>query len=526
MQLEKRTVLTLAGVAGLVVAIALSIPIALTPELNRRLTAALAERYGSDVTVERLRVSLLPRLRVAGEGVVFRQDGRRDVPPLVQVESFTATANLAGLLGDPLRLQRVHLAGLQVNIPPGGLDMDDDAGEQEAARPSPGAQAPVDASADDGTSPIVVAVIEAEDAVLRILRRTPDKAPREFVIHELRMNDTGSHVPWAFEARLTNPTPPGEIAARGTFGPLDVDTPSATPLRADYEFRNADLGDFDGIRGELHSTGAFAGVLERIEVDGEASVSDFGLKHAGHRLALETMFHARVDGTNGDTWLEPVHGRFGRTSLRANGGVVEREGEDGVTVELDVVMPEGRLEDVLRLAVKGDPPMTGAIDLTTRLVLPPGEAEVEQRLRLDGSFRIARARFAHGGIQEKVNELSEKARGEGAGGGTAGEVASDFTGRFVMGDGVITFRDLSFAVPGARVDLAGRYVVEGEVLDFRGDVRLDAKPSELTSGVTSFFLRLVDPLVRRDGQTVVPITVGGTVEKPSFRLDVKEALLP
>ena len=115
-----------------------------------------------------------------------------------------------------------------------------------------------------------------------------------------------------------------------------------------------------------------------------------------------------------------------------------------------------------------------------------------------------------------MNELSRKARGERD--QQARDVVSDFTGRFVMRGGVIRFSRITFAVPGARVNLNGAYAVRSEALDFRGTVRLDAKLSELTSGAKGIFLKLIEPLFRRKGGTVVPITVGGTVESPKIGL--------
>src|SRR5436190_2111292 len=81
-----------------------------------------------------------------------------------------------------------------------------------------------------------------------------------------------------------------------------------TPLAAEYTFSDADLGVFKGIAGKLQSSGRFAGVLERIEVDGKADVPDFALDNAGHAMLLTTTFHSIVDGTNGNTLLQPVDG--------------------------------------------------------------------------------------------------------------------------------------------------------------------------------------------------------------------------
>ena len=96
-------------------------------------------------------------------------------------------------------------------------------------------------------------------------------------------------------------------------------------------------------------------MLERIEVQGSADVPEFALDAAGQPVRLSTEFSAVVDGTNGNTWLRPVDATLGESPIVANGGIVERDGEDGRTVTLDVVMSGARIEDVLRLAVKGEP---------------------------------------------------------------------------------------------------------------------------------------------------------------------------
>jgi hypothetical protein len=507
-------------VVAVLVALVLTLPITLTPGLRTRLTNGLGERFESQVELEALRVAVLPRLRVTGSGVVLRHRGRTDVPPLIEIASFSAEASLFGLLGRPLRLQRVHLDGLEINVPPGGLSTDrgenDDADEEK--------QSEADGSSD-GRSPIIVDDLLTERAVLRILRRDPDKEPRLFEIHRLSMRDVGSHDPWAFSATLTNPTPPGQIETAGTFGPWDAPNPASTPLDAEYEFRDADLSVFDGIRGVLHSTGAFKGVLERIEVHGQADVPEFALSDVGHPVALETRFTSIVDATSGNTWLKPVHATLGSSPIRADGGVVERDGEDGRTVHLDVVMDGARIEDVLRLAVKSKQvPMTGGLNVKTRFVLPPGPGDALQKIRLDGSFEVKKARFTTGNIQARINELSQKARVDDDDEGPPDQVVSDLEGRFVMNNGTIRFSNVSFTVPGARVEVSGTYAVRSEALDFRGTVRLDARLSQLTTGVKSVLLRILDPLLRRKDVTVIPVTIGGTVDEPKFGLDVRRAI--
>ena len=512
------------AITAVLVTLVFTLPVTLPAPIHRRLVEAIGERFDGSVELKKLSVSIFPRLTLRGENVVVRHKGRTDVPPLITIHSFSAEATLFGVLGRPLRLTHVHLDRLEVNVPPGGVDDDDDDDDDEEdddeTPPAAGGN-----ETSDRSSPLIVDDLTSENAVVRILRRTPGKHPREFAIARLSMQDTGATTPWAFNASLTNPTPPGRIEAKGTFGPWNASEPAQTALAATYQFHQADLGHFDGIRGTLESEGAFRGVLERIEVEGSTHVPDFALADVNHPVRLETRFHSIVDGTNGNTWLRPVDATFLGTVVHAVGGVVEREGEDGRTVTLDIVMDKARIEDVLYLAVKSkDAPMTGALTLRAKLELPPGHVDPLEKLNLDGSFEMTGARFGAEGVQTKVNELSQKARGEGD--QPAGEVVSDFTGRFAMRGGVIRFSRITFAVPGAHVNLNGTYSVRSEGLDFHGTVRLDAKLSELTSGGKAIFLKLIEPLFRRKNVTVVPITVGGTVENPKIGLDIGRAFTP
>ena len=509
MALSRRTLAAIIGIA-VILLLLLSLPVVVAPRIKERLVNALGERFESTVQLESLTVSLLPRPRLAGRGLVLRHKHRTDVPPLVTIASFSGEAGLLGLLGDPVTVSNIHLEGLEINVPPGGMSLDDDG--PDAADDN-----------DSGKSPLIVRNLRSERAVLRILRRKPGKAPRVFEIFQLDMKDVGADHPWPFRADLTNPKPPGRIHTEGTFGPWHAGAPSRTPLAASYRFENADLGVFDEIAGILNSSGAFKGVLERIEVDGTTSMPAFSLTDVGNGMPLDTRFHSIVDGTNGNTLLQPVDATLGATKIRASGGVVEREGEDGRTVELDVVIAAGRLEDILHLAVKGPrPPMTGVMKLRTKLLLPPGERDGIRRLRLDGNFSVDRVEFTKAQVQDKLDAFSTKARGVKD--ETPNPVVSNFRGTFTMRDGTIHFSDVTFAMPGARVSVGGRFVMGSEALDFRGVVRLDAKLSQLTTGAKAFFLKIVDGLFRHDDITVVPITIGGTADKPKVGLDFGKAI--
>ncbi len=555
----------------LAVVVVLTLPIPLTPYVRNRITQALGERFDAKVELSALRVSVLPTIRVAGEGVVLRHKGRTDVPPLIQIKSFSADANLWGLLGKPFRLRNVTLQELQINIPPGGMKLHKDDAAKDDKSPEPGKVPAGDAKADAAASasaaskraastpsaakpsaapgpppsaatpppapdrqgrpkkaPLIVGEVITENAMLRIIPRDPEKQPREFAIHHLTMNDVGAEVPWRFRATLTNPKPPGEIETEGTFGPWSAGEPALTPLEGKYTFRKADLGVFKGIGGLLDSDGAFGGVLERIEVNGRTTTPDFVVTVGGHPVPLTTQFHSVVDGTNGNTWLDPVNAKLQETPILAKGGVIGQKGVKGRTVSLDVVIDKGRIEDILRLAVKGKTPiMTGVLNLKTAFLLPPGEDDAIDKLQLDGEFSIAQAHFTNFSVQEKIAGMSRRARGlkGDPSRAAANRIVSDLRGRFVLKRGVLHFSSLTFGMPGASVRLAGTYSLRHEQINFQGTVLIDATISQMTSGFKSVLLKAVDPLFRRKGKgTVLPIKISGSREDPKFGVDVKRVL--
>ena len=71
--------------------------------------------------------------------------------------------------------------------------------------------------------------------------------------------------------------------------------------------------------------------------------------------------------------------------------------------------------------------------------------------------------------------------------------------------------DLTFAIPGATVNLQGTYGLRSEAIAFDGTLRMEATISEAAGGgMKSVFLKLVDPLFRnRNAGAVVPIKVTG-----------------
>ena len=516
--LRRRTIWILVALAStaviIVIMLAAAIPLS-SNILRRRLIATLSDRLNSDVDLGDLSLRVLPRLYVEGSDLHIRERGRSGVPPLIAVKKFYVNAGLLGLVRK--HVAHAEVDGLVISIPPD--DKDEKEGKDKHLKAKNEKPEGVDPNSLERT--VVIDELTANGAQLVVIPRQAYKRPRVWAIHTLTMHNVGVGQAMPFTATLTNGVPPGEIRTDGSFGPWQTGNPGKTPLDGKFIFERADLGVFKGIAGTLSARGTFGGVLHRIEVTGETDTPDFVISVGGHPFPLHTKYHTVVDGTNGDTILERIDASFLHSSLVATGRVVDEPGPKGRIVQLDVKMDHARVEDIMRMAVKApDPPMVGALTLTTKFLLPPGDGEVAERLRLDGQFAIADARFTNYDVQGKINSLSHSSRGRTDEQPKQG-VLSGFQGHFSLADGRLALRDLTFIVPGARVELAGSYALRPETLDFHGTMVMDAKISETTTGVKSLLLKAADPLFANNGGgSAIPFKIEGTRKDPSFGLDV------
>jgi len=462
----------------------------------------LEDKFHSDVEITDFHVSLFPGLSIEGSGLALHKDGRTDVPPLIAIDEFSAHAGISAIWGKPWKIDQIKIKRLVITIPPKTENRPKEYKKKEI--------------------PILVGEIVSDDAKLIILPKDPAKLPHEFDIHKLVMHSVGLDRSATFVAQLTNDKPPGEIDTKGNFGPWSTEDPGQTPLDAAYVFNHADLGVFKGIGGILSSTGKFGGILEQIEVQGETHVPDFVVESGGHPVSLDTTFSATVDGTNGNTILHPVQAHFLDSYFTAAGPIIKTKEMAGRHVTLDVDFYKGRMEDLMRLVVKGDKPiMTGNMKFKAKFDLPSGKDEngdVTERINLAGTFGVVGAEFTNSGVKQKLETFSRKAQGKPEDDG-AGSDVSQLRGRFRMDNGTIDFRNLNFTITGANVQLDGTYGLKTEAMDFHGILRMDAKISQTMTGAKSFFLKAVDPFFRKNGKTQIPIKIGGTREKPSFGLD-------
>jgi hypothetical protein len=489
------------AVVGGLIALAILLP----PILKRSVESQLSEHFASDVQVQDVQVSVFPRISLVASGVSLRQNGRTDVPPLIQIAKLTLTANIGGILLKPRRLAAVHLDGLQIHIPPRPQ-------VRKEKKPPSRHKEPIS---------VVIGEVTSTDATIEMAPNKPGKLPLTLQVHSLVMHSFSFENPAPFEAILTNPKPFGEIATEGKFGPWETDDPGDTPVSGAFHFSHADMATIRGLSGFLDSKGQYTGVLREISVEGDTDIPDFALISSGKPVHLTTHYIALVDGTNGDTELKSVHAHFLNSTVDASGLVAGAVGMKGRRVTLDAAINDARVEDMIYLVANMDKPiMTGPVTMQSKIDIPPGDGTVLDRLLLDGQFGVQGAHFTNSGTQDKIDALSRGGQGQPKNEDIE-NVLSNLRGHIAVKDGRATFSTLTFKVTGASVDLSGSYDLKGQQLDFHGNLLLDGKLSEMTTGAKSFFLKLADPFFKKSGGgTSLPIKITGSRSHPSFGLDL------
>jgi hypothetical protein len=475
--------------------------------VRNRIQSTLSEHFQSQVQFSDLSLSLFPMPNVTVKGLTLSHHNRKDVPPLIQVDAVSISLHWLGLFGPRLHMTRVDLRGLKLTFPPKQHDTQPKAqgwGRELGEK-----------------YPVFIEELDASDAQIILLRGQPEKKPLVFLLHRLKLTNLSLEGPAEFEATLTNAVPRGEIHAKGSFGPWDAETPRATPVKADYQFLHADLSTIKGLEGTLSSTGNFEGPLDYLNVKGTTSIPNFTLRRVANPIELNTEFSATVDGTNGNTYLHSVEAHFLRSTLSVQGEVVDlNTSVRGRTINLNAQSKQARAEDLIRLAVKTDQPvLNGPAKLNAKIRIPEEEdKDLSDRLDVTADFELTDGHFSNPQIQDKIDTLSRKGQGEPKNREIV-HVPTQLDASMHLKDAAINFSRVHFLVPGASLDMQGTYVMGDGGLDFRGDLYLDAKLSQTTTGAKSLLLRAVDPFFKgKNGGARVPIKVTGTKDHPVFGL--------
>jgi hypothetical protein len=561
----------LVWLAGAVAVVLIAIGVALgvaarrfEPFMRARIVEGLAARFHAHVELDGFHVAV-NNIRQGEWGIWATGKGLRIWPPQpVNGVQTLDTANGAPLISlnefsfhVPLRWEQtklvhigeVRLKGLTVRMPP-RVQKPSGAGQSagpiaqlaksaagEQASTQPDAQTDAESAGQEKYPALVVDRVVCDGADLTIETNKPGKLPMRFLIPHLTLLHVTPGGEMGFVADVLNPKPLGPVHSEGTFGPWVTADPGMSAMSGTYHMEKAEMGVFKGIAGLITSDGRFTGTLRSLAVTGTSTIPDFRLLHFGNPMPLATRFQARVDGTDGDTWLDHVDATLGGSQFSTSGQIVRvrldangretlaQSGQlvvDGHAIDLNVNIAHGQIEDFLKLTSKtGNSILTGTVATKAHLVIQPGHEPVEQRLKLDGTFQLSGARFMSDKIQGRIEQLSLRGQGkpDELKGADPTLVKSEMHGTFHMAKGTIALPDLDYSVPGADIRLNGSYALDG-ALSFTGTARMEATVSKMVGGWKGLLLKPADRFFQKEGAgTLVPITIKGTRDAPEFGVD-------
>lgn len=487
----------------ILVGAALLILAARWPFTRRATIQSLEQVSASEVQIIGFRETFFPSPGYIAQEVTLSRDHRPGVRPIATIAEINCRTTWPSLITFTHRISRMDLEGVQIYIP--------------AHVPPPVRRHP---------EPVIkttVTELSANGTVLEIAPRQPGGQTVRFDFPQLALGNLGRNKAIEVRTLMRNPNPKGDLAVSATVGPLMMGKVAATPIFGSYQFRHADLSSFKNVAGDLSADGRFKGRLGRAEVAGIARIPNFEVTRSRHSLGLSAEYLTTVDGTNGDVVLESAQAHFLGTTLIARGSI---SGRNGKTASLDFIARQANVQDLLRLFVTADrPPLDGPIVLTAHVVLPPEHRTFLKRVQLDGDFTITHAEFATATTQEKVNQLSARARGDKSklkSQNGPRRVASDWQGKVRLRNAIAAISAASFAVPGAVAEGGGTYDLTTEAIDLQGKLAMHASLSKATTGIKSVLLTPLDPLFKKNGAgAVLPVSIRGTYSHPVFKVSLR-----
>lgn len=489
----RKTLLIVALVGAAALCVAAGLCAKYWPFSEKAVQEDLAEAADSSVTIRSYHPTYFPSPGCILEGIEFRHGANQF--RLITIDKLIIGGSYSGILTK--HVPRITTEGAHIFIPPFGAHT----------------------TFHSQHSALVVDDLVANGTKVEFTSDDSQRHPLIFDVHEAFFRSVRWGSPLRYWLKFRNPDPPGEISTEGDFGPWADGHPQDTPMSGTYTFEHADLGVYGGIAGILSSTGKFDGAFRHINVSGTTDTPDFVVTSGGHPHRLSTRFDAYVDAIHGDTFLNRVEARIGRTTLIAQGSIAGSRGKNGKTADLRFTSRNGRIEDVLSLFVSATrSPMSGDLSLVAHAQVGHGDEPFLERVKLDGKFGIDDGAFK-AETQKNVNALSAGARGENK--DDPETVVTDLKGTVDLSGGVAYFHDLEFGVPGAQAHLHDTYNILNHRINLHGEMKVDTKISKTSSGAKALLLKIMDPLFRKKAKgEIVPVHIQGTYEKPQFGLDL------
>ena len=480
------------------------------PFSQQRVAQALEEQFAGTVSFAGFRTTFLPHPGCVIQGLTItpKQKGG-DNTALVKASKLVVMAHYWDVLLRPGVLAHLRAEGLQVHIPASGAILRKDSEHSHT-----------------------LGEAIAKDALLEIGREKGE--PLRFPIHRLTMKSVALKERMSFDVAFHNPLPRGEIESRGYFGPWNSGDHGATPVSGTYQFTEADLATFGGIQGILESHDSFAGTLKSIQAHGTVEVPEFKIRRAGRTVPLQSKFEAEVNAFTGDVVLQRLENLIAKTTVLAHGDIAGKPGQKGKTTAMEFNVSGGRIQDILRIFIKGKTsPISGTTSFRARVTVPPEGKPFEQEVMLTGDFGIEDQRFNKPHTRKEIETLSERAQGKqpkenDKNKGQAEEeddpagVITNLKGHVELKNGVATLTSVTFTVPGAVANGHGTYNLLNDKIDFHGTLKTDAEFSKIGGGgIKSIFLKPFDALFKKKPKgSEIPVKLTGTYEHPQAGLEL------
>jgi AsmA-like C-terminal region len=462
------------------------------PFRYRNVEPLLQKVFASQIKIERYHRTYFPHPGFVADGITLRR--ATNLPPVGTVTHLRVEGRWIDLL---LLRDRVHLVttdGLHVIIPPAG----------SAANKK---DFPPGSSGDFTGPPTVVEQLELQNATLDLLRVGGGRYTfpvRRLLIGNLHQGETVS-----YSVDMQNAQPSGRIQAHGTFGPLLAGKLETTPVTGDFTFTGVNLSEIHGLHGSFSAVGHFQGKLQGIEGSAQYSTPDFSVA-VGRGTLVEGAMSCTVNGLNGDVTLHAVDVRTGSSVIHAEGNIA---GSPKVT-SVDLLVEQGRVEDLLRPFLTSETPVTGPVLLHGHANLAGDtSASFFERLTMNGSFAVPGERFTDTATERNLTAFSQRAQGvkTAESPGAQSAVLPNIAATVSVRNGIAQMSPLMVHMPGAAVRLKGAFDLQNQNVHLTGDVRMQSDVSHVTTGFKAILLKPFAPFFKKDGAgAVVPIAITGT----------------
>jgi hypothetical protein len=515
---QPRIWLLLSALASLSIAVIIVFVVnAHWPYRYRIIKPMLEEVLGSQVTIAHFHRTYFPKPGFMATGITLDRNPTPGAPSLGTVSSISVQGNWLDLLMVRDRVRQVDLTGLHLVIPA--------AGSAASHKDFP----PGSSSSFSGPQALIDQLC-IHDSTLDVIRA--EGGTYSFPIRLLTLRNLQKGRVLSYSVDMRNPRPRGHIVSAGSFGPLNPLNLGATPVSGHFTFEQVDLHDIGDIGGTLSSAGNFQGNLARMQAEASMVTRDFAVG-GGKPTPITTSAHCTINALSGDVLLNAIDAKFGSTTIHVQGGIV---GSPKV-IDVDISVPAGRAEDVLRPFLRANSPIAGTVWLESHAHVDAAGHGVPflDRLHVDGSFDVPAERLTDRKTKQELSAFSERAQKAqpfkveavpdpppGAAAQNAErDVVSSLKGKARIEKGSVTTQRLELQIPGSSVDLHGEFSLRDGTVHMAGNVHMQTDVSHAATGFKSILLKPLIPFFKkRMAGAVIPIAVTGKPGRYKVSQDV------